>query len=197
MKDIHHVDLLIVGSGNGGLTAALSAYEMGVKDVLVIDKAAKFGGTSATSGGGVWIACNRYAREAGAQDSLEEVREYLRQTIPADAVPDALLDAYVQEAPKMLDFLHERTRVRYETLAHYPDYYTSLPGAKGGHRSMEPEPVYRDVLGAEADRLTDTHDMIWMFDRIAMSQVDAQILIGQMPGWKSLIGKRIWEYLSD
>ena len=50
----------------------------------------------------------------------------------------------------MLDFLHERTRVRYESLAHYPDYWSSLPGAKHGHRSLEPAPVARSVLGAEA-----------------------------------------------
>jgi succinate dehydrogenase/fumarate reductase flavoprotein subunit len=57
------VDVLVIGSGNGALTAALCAYELGVKDVLVIEKSDKYGGTSATSGGGVWIPCNRYARE--------------------------------------------------------------------------------------------------------------------------------------
>jgi 3-oxosteroid 1-dehydrogenase len=191
------VDLLVVGTGNGGLVAALCAYELGVRNVLVIEKSAKYGGTSGRSGGGVWVPWNRYAQAAGAKDSLEEGREYLRQTIPADAVPPELLDTYISEAPKMLDFLHERTRVRYQSLAHYPDYYSNLPGAKNGHRSLEPEPIYRDELGEEGRYLSETTDLLWMFSRIAMTQVDASILVGQRPGWQSHAAKLIWKYVSD
>jgi len=191
------VDVLVVGSGNGALTAALCAYELGVKDVLVIEKSDKYGGTSATSGGGVWIPCNRYAREAGAQDSFEAAREYLQKTIPPGAVPPEMIDTYLREGPRMIDFLHERTRVRYQSLAHYPDYWSFLPGARGGHRSMEPEPVYRSVLGMEGSRLRDTHHMMWMFDRIAFTQVEAQVLMVQMPGWRSVVAHMLWEYLSD
>ena len=191
------VDVLVVGSGNGALTAALCAYELGVRDVLVVEKSDRYGGTSATSGGGVWIPCNRYAREAGAQDSLKEASEYLQGTIPPGAVPGEMIDTYLREGPRMIDFLHERTRVRYQSLAHYPDYWSFFPGAKHGHRSMEPEPVNRDVLGAESSRLRDTHHMMWMFDRIAFTQVEAQTLMVQMPGWRSLMGRLLWQYLSD
>ena len=191
------VDVLVVGSGNGALTAALCAYELGVRDVLVVEKSDRYGGTSATSGGGVWIPCNRYAREAGAQDSLTEASEYLQGTIPPGAVPAEMIDTYLREGPRMIDFLHERTRVRYQSLAHYPDYWSFFPGAKHGHRSMEPEPVNRDVLGAEAPRLRDTHHMMWMFDRIAFTQVEAQTLMAQMPGWRSLMGRLVWQYVSD
>src|SRR5882724_6053192 len=173
------VDMLVVGSGNGGLTAALCAYELGVKDVLVIEKSDQYGGTSATSGGCVWIPCNRYALESGAQDSFDAARAYLQQTTPSGAVPADMQDTYLREAPKMIDFLHERTRVRYQ-LAHVLSF---LPGAKG-HRSMEPEPIYRDVLGTEGDRLRDTHRMHWMFDRIAVTLVEAFTLMGRLPGWR-------------
>jgi 3-oxosteroid 1-dehydrogenase len=108
------VDLLVVGSGNGGLTAALCAYELGVKNVLVIEKSDQYGGSSATSGGVVWIPCSRLARESGAQDSFEAARKYLQRTIPLGAVPADILDTYLREAPKMIDFLRERTRVRYQ-----------------------------------------------------------------------------------
>ncbi len=191
------VDVLVVGSGNGALTAALCAYELGVRDVLVIEKSPLFGGTSATSGGGIWIPCSRYARAAGAKDSYEEALEYVRGSTPAGAVPPLMQETYLREGPRMLDFLHERTRVRYESLAHYPDYWSSLPGAKHGHRSLEPAPVARSVLGAEAQQLRDTHHMMWMFDRIAMTQVDAQVLMAQLPGWKGLAARRIWDHLSD
>ena len=131
------VDVLVVGSGNGALTAALCAYELGLRDVLVIEKSPLYGGTSATSGGGIWIPCSRYARAAGASDSYDEALEYVRGATPRGAVPPGLQETYLQEGPKMLDFLHERTRVRYESLAHYPDYWSSLPGAKHGHRQDE------------------------------------------------------------
>jgi len=130
------VEVLVVGSGNGALTAALCSYEMGVQDVLVIEKSSLFGGTSSTSGGGIWIPCSRYAREAGASDSYEEALEYVLGSTPAGAVPRELQETYLRQGPLMLDFLHERTRVRYESLAHYPDYWSTLPGAKHGHRSL-------------------------------------------------------------
>ena len=79
-------DVVVVGSGNGGLTAALCSYEMGVKDVLVIEKSDLYGGTSSISGGGVWIPSNRYAREAGAEDSFDKAKTYLRQLITEEEV---------------------------------------------------------------------------------------------------------------
>ncbi len=114
-------DVVVVGSGNGGMTAALCSYEMGAKDVLVIEKSNLYGGTSSISGGGVWIPCNRYANEAGAGDTLESAKTYLRQLITEEEVPEHQLDAYLENGPKMVDFLHERTRMRYVTLEHYPD----------------------------------------------------------------------------
>src|ERR1700722_14454661 len=92
------IDLLVDGSGNGGLVAALCAYELGVRSVLVIEQSAKYGGTSGRSGGGGGGRGGRYAQAADAQDSLEEGREYLRQTIPADKVPEAMLDTYIAES---------------------------------------------------------------------------------------------------
>lgn len=105
------VDLLVVRSGNGGLTAALCAYELGAKQVLVIEKSDIYGGASATSGGMIWIPASRSAQEAGSQDSFEEAREYLQQSIPACVVPPDMLGTYVREAPEMT-FLHKRTRAR-------------------------------------------------------------------------------------
>lgn len=191
------VDVLVVGSGNGALTAALCAHEMGVPDVLVVEKSALYGGTSATSGGGIWIPCSGPARAAGAKDSYEEALQYVIGSTPAGAVPLVMQETYLKEGPKMLDFLQARTRVRYESLAHYPDYWSNLPGAKHGHRSLEPAPVARSVLKKDANNLRDTHHMMWMFDRIAMTQVDAQVLMAQLPGWKGLAARRVWEHVSD
>ena len=107
------VDVLVVGSGNGGMTAAVCCHEMGTKNVLVIEKGDKYGGTSSYSGGGIWVPCSHYTIEAGGQDSLAEAREYLRHTVPEGSVDPAMLDAYVESGPDMLRFLHDRTQVRY------------------------------------------------------------------------------------
>ncbi len=117
----HSVDVLVVGSGNGGQTAALCCYEMGTEDVLVIDKSEMIGGTSAISGGGVWIPNNRYANAAGADDNPAKAKSYLMGCLPLDKVPEEMIDTYLENGPKMIDFLHERTRVRYVTLEDYPD----------------------------------------------------------------------------
>lgn len=105
------------GPVTGGLTAALCSYEMGTRDVLVVEKSDLYGGTSSISGGGVWIPCNRYARAAGAEDSIDRARTYLRQLITEEEVPEYQLQAFLENGPKMVDFLHRRTRVRYVTLA--------------------------------------------------------------------------------
>lgn len=191
------VDVLVVGSGNGAMTSALCCYEMGAKDVLTVEKAEKYGGTSSVSGGGVWIPCNRYAMAAGADDSYEDAKAYLSHTIPADDVPEEMIEAYLRNGPKMIDFMHERTRMRYVTLEHYPDYYTDKPGSKQGHRSMEPEPIDASLLGEDYDTLTLTHHMMRLFGFIHFTQVEAQLLTARIKGWFGLTLKMIFSWLFD
>ena len=193
----HEVEVLVVGSGNGAMTAALSCYELGVKNVLLVEKSEKIGGTSAMSGGGVWIPCNRYAIEAGAEDSLADAREYLRQTIPSNDVPGEMLDAYIENGPKMIDFMHERTRLRYISLEHYPDYYTDRPGARGGHRSMDPEPVSAAELGDDFEHIHLSHHMMRLFGHIHFTQTEAAILMARMPGWVGIATRLVAKWLLD
>ena len=192
------VDVLIIGSGNGAMTAAICCHEMGQQNVLTIEKSKQFGGTSSISGGGVWIPTNRYALEAGAQDSLEEARDYLRSVIPVDEVSDELLDTYLENGPRVVDFLHNNTEhVRYESLEHYPDYFSDNPGAKPGHRSMEPAKINISRLGDEWQQLRLSHHMMWMFDNIAFNQTEANILVSRLKGWGTLTMKLIGKYLID
>lgn len=182
MKWDHEVDVLVAGSGNGALTAAIccadfSAAKNGsADDILVIEKSDKIGGTSAISGGGVWVPNNRYAKAAGASDSFDEAYTYLDHTIPADSVPRQMLETYLREAPRMIDYLHDNTRVRYRSLAKYPDYFSHLPGAKNGHRSMEPEPVNWSALGPDMDAMRGDGAM-YLNHRIAVTQAEGKILL--------------------
>lgn len=190
-------DVVVVGSGNGGMTAALCCYEMGAKDVLLVEKSDQYGGTSSISGGGVWIPCNRYAKEAGAEDSIAKAKTYLRQLITEEAVPEYQLDAYLENSPKMVDFLHERTRMRYVSLEHYPDYYTNLEGSMAGHRSMEPETFDASELGEEWKRLRRSHPMMHLGGVICITQVEAALFVGQQPGWWKSALKLLLQYVLD
>ena len=191
------VDVLVVGTGNGGLTAAVCNWEMGSKDVLIIEKQDKVGGTSAMSGGGIWIPNSHYAQEAGADDSLDDAKRYLMNTLFGEDVPEDMIDTYLEKSPEMLKFLHDRTDVRYESLAEYPDYYTNMEGARAGHRSLEPSPIMASELGDNWKNMTWTHFMMRMFNRIHFTQVEAHLLMVQLPGWKKLLGRLMWDYIRD
>lgn len=191
------VDVLVVGTGNGGLTAAVCNWEMGTKNVLIIEKQDKVGGTSATSGGGIWIPNSHYAKEVGAEDNPAAAKAYLMNTLFGEDVPEEMIDTYLEKAPEMLKYLHDRTDVRYESLAEYPDYYTNMEGAREGHRSLEPAPIMASELGENWKNMTWTHFMMRMFDRIHFTQVEAHLLMVQLPGWKRLLARLMWDYIRD
>jgi len=190
-------DVVVVGSGNGALTSAIAAHDGGAR-VLVIEKSDCFGGSSASSGGGVWVPNNRYAKAAGAQDSLGEARDYLHHVSPAGKIKPELIETYVTRAPEMVEFLHEKTNwVRYQSLEHYPDYFPEGPGGKAGHRSMEPEEIHASKLGKHFKNLAPQHPETQMPLGINFTQVEAQLLMAALPGWVSLATKLVIKYLLD
>lgn len=143
----HEVDFLAIGSGGGGMTAALTAHEYGL-DTLVIEKADVYGGTTALSGGVIWIPNNHHMASAKIDDSEEEALVYLEQVV-SDDVPKPRLHAYIKQSPQMLKFLEEISLVKYAAAAEYPDYYAELKGGKPGARSLDPKPFTRKQLGED------------------------------------------------
>lgn len=198
----HTVDVLVVGSGNGALTAAICCHDFskqinGTADnVLVIEKSDKFGGTSAISGGGVWVPNNRYAKAAGAADSFDEAFTYLDHTIPKDMVKRDMLKCYLEQAPKMIDYLHQNTRVRYVSLGEYPDYFSNLPGAKTGHRSMEPKVINWSDLGEDIDNIRGDGAM-YMNYRFAVTQKEGKVLIDDKKKRIKIVMRLILQYYTD
>ena len=172
-------DLLIVGSGAGALTAALTAAELGL-DTLVIEKGSLWGGTSATSGGTLWIPCTRHMAEAGMEDSPEDAFGYLRALV-GDEVPESKLRAYVASASKMLHFLEDRCGARFRSVK-YADYHMDLPGALE-HRSHEPLPLYAGRLGRDYDTLQPMHPGAQAFGRVNWTITEARPMITKRPGW--------------
>jgi succinate dehydrogenase/fumarate reductase flavoprotein subunit len=143
-------DLLVIGSGAGGLSTAITARKAGL-DVVVIEKEEVFGGTTAFSGGVLWIPGNRHCKEAGAKDSRAAARNYMQQETGAFFDP-AAVDAFLDTGPEMVDFFERETAVRFiPTL--YPDYHPDVPGGVDIGRSILAAPFDIRALGADMARL--------------------------------------------
>lgn len=126
------VDLVIVGTGIAGLTAAIVAHDLGL-DVLVIEKSALVGGTSAYSMGLIWAPANKYAHGAGIADSADEAMEHIR-TLGGGRHDEAMLAAYVPLVNEALSYLEERAAVPWELVRGYPDYHSERVGGKADGR---------------------------------------------------------------
>ena len=190
-------DILVIGSGCGGLTAALTADIVNPSKVLVVEKNHFIGGTSATSGGVIWIPDNHLGREKGAEDSVSEAKAYLRATIPADEFNESLIDTYLDQGPKMVKFLEDNTDVRYTSLEHYPDYFQDAPGVKLGNRAMEPLPIQADILGDDVDNLHPPGPQTIVFGRYAVNFAESHAFTTQSPGWFRLFVKIFLTYWLD
>jgi succinate dehydrogenase/fumarate reductase flavoprotein subunit len=143
-------DLLVIGSGAGGLSTAITAMKQGL-DVIVVEKEAFFGGTTAFSGGVLWIPGNRHAKDAGIADDLEAARTYMRHETGAQYDANAV-EAFLDAGPRMVDFFERETDVKFlPTL--YPDYHPDAPGGVDVGRSIVAAPFDATALGADLARL--------------------------------------------
>jgi 3-oxosteroid 1-dehydrogenase len=140
-------DVVVVGSGAAGMVAALTAAHEGLSTVL-IEKAAHFGGSTARSGGGVWIPNNEILKRDGVTDTPEAARRYLRGII-GDIVEPERIDAYLQRGPEMLSFVLKHTPLKMCWVPGYSDYYPESDGGRAGGRSIEPRPFDARKLGPD------------------------------------------------
>ena len=190
-----HYDVIVAGSGAGGMTAALCASQLGLSAV-VIEKSNRYGGTSAVSGGGIWIPCNDQMAAVGYQDSEAEALTYLKHLIGND-VPAVKLETYVRNARQMVSHLAQHFDVRFSVVPKYPDYYPDKPGGKAGARSLQPAAVDARELGAEFERQREPFKSTLVLGRIAMDQVEAHTLFARSAGWIRLTIKLLWNYWTD
>ncbi|APX02586.1 FAD-dependent oxidoreductase [Arthrobacter sp. QXT-31] len=132
-------DVLVVGSGAGGLAAAVTAAYHGLR-VVVVEKADVCGGATAWSGGWAWAPGNPLAKAAGVSEDKEAFRTYLRGVLGPDYQADRV-DAFLEAVPHMVGFFHDKTALQFVPGANINDIYGGLPGAGTGHRSVGPKPL--------------------------------------------------------
>jgi 3-oxosteroid 1-dehydrogenase len=139
-------DILIAGTGGAGLTAAIVAHDQNA-DVMILEKSDKVGGTTAVSGGVVWIPIHHHMKEAGVTDSREEALKYLKK-LAEGRIEDSVLESLVDNGPEMLKFIEENTKIRFKVVKNYPENHPEWEGAKPqGGRMLESGLFDKNLLG--------------------------------------------------
>lgn len=145
-------DVVVMGSGAAGLTAALVAAKAGLS-VCVLEKAARFGGTTAISGGGIWIPASPQAKAAGVADSIETARDYVLGVV-GNRADRALIDAYLAAGPAMIEWLAANSEAQFLISPPSSDWYPEVPGAVDFGRLLAPAEYDGTKLGKNFDRLS-------------------------------------------
>ncbi|MFJ3923207.1 3-oxosteroid 1-dehydrogenase [Streptomyces sp. NPDC090022] len=154
LPSLGEYDVVVVGSGAAGMTAALTAAHRGLS-VLVVEKAPTFGGSAARSGAGIWLPNNSVLRAAGVPDTPEKAATYLAAVV-GSGIPADRQRAFLANGPRMLDFVMANSPLRFRFMEGYSDYY-DLPGGLPNGRSIEPDQLDGNVLGAELARLNPAY----------------------------------------
>jgi 3-oxosteroid 1-dehydrogenase len=143
-------DVLVAGSGGAALTGAYTAAREGLK-VIVAEATDRFGGTTAYSGGGLWLPCNAVLRRAGDDDTIEDARTYFRAVV-GDRTPQDLQDAFLENGAPLVDYLESDEDFAFMVYP-WPDYFGSAPKASATGRHIMPRPLKPEQLGPLRDAL--------------------------------------------
>lgn len=182
-------DVIVVGSGGGALLSAIRAHDLGMK-VLVIEKGDQYGGTTATSGGALWIPLN-----GQAPDDPASALAYLEAAV-GDTTTAGKVRAYLESGPEMIRYVNEKTSLRYRVSEGYADYYQEMPGAVASGRAMAPEPFDGSLLREDFHRLRPTHPGSTLMG-IGMTIPESNAMATKAPGWVGIVVKIMLRYWLD
>ncbi|MCA1433221.1 FAD-dependent oxidoreductase [Bradyrhizobium sp. BRP20] len=143
--ETYECDVLVAGSGCSGMSAAITARHRGL-DVLIVEKEQRFGGTTARSGGWLWIPGTSLAKAYGIEETPEQARTYLRHEA-GNNYDAARVDAFLSAGPEAVDFFTTKTALRFDMPLVFPDYHAEAPGGAQGGRSMVTRPFDGRELG--------------------------------------------------
>ncbi|MFI5401159.1 MAG: FAD-dependent oxidoreductase, partial [SAR324 cluster bacterium] len=183
-------DLIVLGSGVGGMTAALVAATEGLS-TLVLEKSDRIGGTSARSSGSVWIPDNDGQRSQGVLGDADLAQRYL-DALVGDRAGRELRTAFLAAGPKMLRYLEAHAGFRFKPYAVQPDYRQELPGAALGLRALEPEAFDGRALGVHFGEVAWPLPELMLFGGMMVTRGEIARLL-KLPGsWDALaLGARL------
>ena len=191
-KDRHQVDVVVVGTGAAGLSAALAARVSGAR-VLVVEKSEVAGGTTAMSGGCIWIPGHHYMADLGVSDSREAAMEYIRAVSPDGwhNLEEPLWAAFVDRAPEMLKFVEAHSPARFKPNRD-PDPYAEAPGGMEFGRNVSPRPIRLGILGPWRNRVRPrTLSVELSYDEI----VDTHFYANPKKGMMRFFPRLLWRHL--
>lgn len=184
------VDVVVVGSGVGGMMAALRAHDLGLR-VILIEKGHHYGGTSALSGGGVWIPMHDEIKD---RDTREKAKSYI-QAVARGRIDERKLDAYIENGAAMIKYARS-IGMGIEMAPAYPDYFSEHPDALSG-RTMLATDFDGRLLGEEFFRMRESYPSFMAFDRYALNLNGAYTLPGRQKGWIKEGFKLVAGYWAD
>jgi succinate dehydrogenase/fumarate reductase flavoprotein subunit len=182
MTNDRHIDLLVLGSGAAGMTAALTASALGL-DVLLVEKTEVVGGTSARSAGSLWVPNSRHSLPE--RDSPDNALRYLRAVL-GNRLDEARVRAFLGAAPTMVAFLEDNTAVAFRAYAHHPDYRATAEGATLSGRVLEPVPFDASVLGRDFAKLRPPLPEFMLLGGIMVDRLDIGHLLDARRSFRSL-----------
>jgi len=184
------VDMVVLGSGAGGLTAALTGALNGLS-CLVLESQPEIGGTSARSSGTVWIPDNMYMRAAGHKNDRERAEQYLEALISGRG-PKEMWMRFLDQGPVMLEDLNRQAGIRFRPFPAAPDYRQDMPGAAPGWRPLEPEAFDGKELGAWFETLAWPLPELMLFGGMMVTRSEAaQLLKADRSMKAALLGARL------
>ncbi len=195
MSQAQDYDLVVVGSGGGALLTAVRAADEGLR-VLLLEKSELFGGTTAYSGGVLWIPGNYDQKLNGVQDNLQNAFAYVKR-VAKGLSPDERILAYVESANSMMEYLRDGVGQPYHSLTLYPDYYQKVEGSLKGGRSMDPARFDASKLGVDGLKvMRDGNKTALVLGHICVTAKEAgKVVRREKGGMKMMMGIMARYYL--
>ena len=191
------VDVLVVGTGASGMATAVTAASHGLK-VLVVEKEAKFGGTTARSGGWLWIPGTRLAKDQGIHEPAGAAKAYLKHETTTH-FDEKRIDAFLENGPKAIDFFTQKTCVQFDMPAIFPDYHAEAIGGQPGGRSMVTRPLDGRELGPRVKQLAPALPELTVFGMMLGSGPEIKHFMRTFKSLESFwyVTKRLTRHLFD
>jgi succinate dehydrogenase/fumarate reductase flavoprotein subunit len=197
LQDGAEFDLVVIGAGGAGLSAAVFAAIDGAK-VLVVEHTEYVGGTTAWSAGTTWVPCTHHSARVNSSDTLADATTYLNHAV-GDQAPAALRDAFLKHGAEAVATIEAQSSMKYRPYLKHPDYISDLPGSTLNGRALEPVPFDGRFLGDLFPLLRPPIPEFTVLGGMMVDRTDINHLLGMTKSLASLkhSASILWRHLRD